>query len=240
MGNFISIETVKRLPAYLRYLHDQYKAGVKTISSTVIASDFKTNPVQVRKDLSCVSSTSGRPKTGFRVADLIVDITNYLGYEEGSDAILVGVGQLGKTLLSYSGFASYGLRIVAGFDENSTGCSMSDCGCVMDVKSNEELLKRLKSEGLICKNRVNGKCVFGMERMAELVGRLKIQIGIITVPKESAQEVADKLVACGVRAIWNFAPIQLKLPSNIVVKNEDIAASLVILSNTLKEKIKGE
>ncbi len=240
MGNLISIETIKRLPAYLRYLHDQYKAGVKTISSTVIAADFKANPVQVRKDLSCISSTSGRPKTGFRVADLIVDITNYLGYEEGSDAILVGVGQLGKTLLSYSGFASYGLRIIAGFDDNSTGCATTDCSCIMDAKSNEELLKRLKSEGLMCKSRINGKCVFGMEVMQDLVSRLKIKIGIITVPKEAAQEVADKMVESGIRAIWNFAPTQLKLPSNIVVKNEDMAASLVILSNTLKEKIKGE
>ncbi|MFI3229810.1 MAG: redox-sensing transcriptional repressor Rex [Bacillota bacterium] len=240
MTNGISRETIKRLPAYLRYLQDLYKTGTKNISSTVIATHFKANPVQVRKDLSCVSSTSGKPRTGFSVAELIVDISNYLGYDEASDAILVGVGQLGRTLLSYQGFANYGLRIIAGFDENRTGCSEVDCGCVMDAKSNAELLERLKADGMTCKSRVNGKCVFSMSQLPDLVNRLHIKIGIITVPKSEAQGVADLLVASGIRAIWNFAPTQLKLPQNVVVKYEDMAASLALLSNTLKEKMKGK
>lgn len=208
----ISKETLKRLPSYLIFLKDLRNAGVSAVSSTLIAERFKFSPVQVRKDLAAVSSDGGKPKTGFIVDALIRDITAYLGYNDASDAILVGAGQLGRTLMSYGGFKSYGLEIVAAFDNDYS------------------------IENAV----VNGKRVFGISRMTDLVKRMKILIGIITVPKDAAQGVADLMISAGVRAIWNFAPVQLEVPDNILVRNENLAASLAILSKELSEKIDSE
>ena len=110
--------TIQRLPRYLRYLNECKRKGLSTISSTTIAGDMQLNSVQVRKDLSVVSSVAGKPKLGFEVDILIKDIEGYLGYNNTSEAVIAGVGGLGRTLLSYDGFKKYGLYIVAGFDVN--------------------------------------------------------------------------------------------------------------------------
>lgn len=209
-GIVASKATIARLPIYLRYLREKLGACEENISSTAIADEMHLNPVQVRKDLALVSSVSGKPKLGFGVKDLIDSIERFLGFDNTNDALLVGVGGLGRTLLSYEGFKNYGLNLVAAFDVNP------------------ELVG----------SKVNGIPVLAPEKMANTASRLNIKLGIITVPKESAQGVADSMVESGIRAIWNFAPTHLKLPESIAVKNEDLAASLAVLSKKLSDIVK--
>lgn len=200
---------LKRLPRYLNYLKGKRKEGYERISSTVISADLGLHSVQVRKDLACISDC-GKPRTGFDLEELIYDIEHFLGYGNTKDAVLVGAGRLGRTLLAYEGFAGYGLNILAAFDVN------------------EELVD----------TEIEGKRVFPVSRLPEMTERLCASIGIITVPAASAQEVCDLLVAGGVQGIWNFAPTHLDVPENIIVQNEDIAASLALLSNRLAERIR--
>lgn len=208
----VSKATIGRLPAYHRYLKEKQAEGERTIASTAIAEDLHLNAVQVRKDLALISSVAGKPKLGFDVEDLIADIDRFLGYDNVSDAVLVGAGGLGSALVGYGGFKNYGLNIVAAFDS-----SPALIGTVL-----------------------HGVHVFDVSELGRLVRRLNVRIGIITVPKEAAQGAADALVSGGVRAIWNFAPVHLSLPANIAVKNEDMAASLAILSKRLAEILNNE
>ena len=208
----ISKATIGRMPSYLRFLKERELAGERTISSTAIAEGLSLNAVQVRKDLAVISSVAGKPKLGFEIADLIAGINRFLGYDNVTDAVLVGAGGLGRALVGYGGFKNYGLNIVAAFDT---------------------------SPKLIGKS-FGGVQVFDAAETSRLVRRLNVLIGIIAVPKEAAQQVADELVEGGVRAIWNFAPVHLTLPENIAVKNEDMAASLAILSKRLAEILNSE
>ena len=128
--------------------------------------------------------------------------------DNNDDAVLIGVGSLGKALLSYNGFEHYGMNIVAAFD----------------ISKN------------IIGNEVGGKKVLHVEKTSEICRRLNIHIGIITVPEETAQIVCDQLVAGGVSAIWNFAPVHLSAPENILIQNENMAASLALLSKHLQQQ----
>lgn len=202
----ISKATIARLPIYLRYLRDRAAEGERYVSSTQIADRMRLNPVQVRKDLSIIASRSGRPKLGFPIDELIDDIERFLGCDNVNDALIVGVGGLGRTLLSYEGFKNYGLNLVAAFDADPAVVGRSYGG--VTVRPMDELMRTAAAGN--------------------------IKMGIITVPKGAAQDVAERMVAGGIRAIWNFAPAQLDLPDNIAVKNEDLAASLAVLSQRLK------
>lgn len=200
----LPMQTLRRLPVYLKYL--QSLAGVQNISSVGIADALGFNTVQVRKDLALVSS-GGRPRTGYVVRDLTADIESYLGYDDITSAVLVGAGELGRALLSYKGFAQYGLDIVAAFDIHPP------------------------------KAGVHGKQVLPAEKLAGLCRRMNIKIGIITVPAAAAQGVCDSLVAGGILAIWNFAPVRLSAPPHILIQSENMAASLALLSKHLDERI---
>ena len=208
----VSKATIGRMPAYLRYLKEKQLQGERIISSTAIAEDLRLSAVQVRKDLSVIGSVAGKPKLGFGIGELIEGINRFLGYDNVTDAVLVGAGGLGSALLGYSGFKNYGLNIVAAFD----------------------------SDPALIGKEVGGVKVFDASQISRLVRRLNVRIGIITVPKAAAQQVADELVGGGVRAIWNFASAHLILPENIAVKNEDMAASLAILSKRLAEILYSE
>lgn len=112
----VSKATLERLPSYHRCLAEKQEAGEKTVSSTAIAEELHLSAVQVRKDLAAISSAAGKPKLGFEVDELLDDINRLLGYNNVTDAVLVGVGGLGSALAGYGGFKSYGLNIVAAFD----------------------------------------------------------------------------------------------------------------------------
>lgn len=201
----MTLPTLNRLPVYLSYLNIKQQEGLQYISSTVIAKDLQLNPVQVRKDLS-LTGCVGKPRAGFVVEELIRKLKKTLGYNNTNDAILVGAGKLGKTLLSYEGFAEYGLNIVAAFDNN-------------EVTYNKG---------------IGGKQIFHINKMQDMVRRMNIQIGIITVSEEGAQEVCDQMVQSGISAIWNFAPVHLNVPKHIMLRTENLAASLAFLARHLE------
>ncbi len=206
----ISNQALKRLPIYLNYLKGLPQRPAH-VSATAIAGALSLNEVQVRKDLA-LASRWGRPKVGYPTELLIEDIERFLGYDETNAAVLVGVGNLGKALLSYKGFAQRGLDIVAGFDIQA-GTDTPPVG---------------------------GKQVLPMETLDEVSRRMKILIGIIAVPDKAAQPVCDQLVQAGVRAIWNFAPVALRVPPDVLVQNESMVSSLAVLSRRLSEKLSEE
>lgn len=208
----LSVATLRRMPSYLRYLKILKSKEVVNVSCVKIAKELGLNSVQVKKDIAFASKTPGKPKIGFVVADLIDDIEDFLGCYNIKDAVLVGVGKLGKTLLSYNGFKNYGLNIVAAFDNNP-------------MLWNEE---------------INGKIIYPVEKISSILKESGAKMGIITVPKIAAQEVCDALVESGVKGIWNFAATHLSVPSGVALKNEDLAASLAILSQQLTEILKDE
>ncbi len=201
----ISKATVARMPLYLHYLQEENSKGTQYISSTVIAQNISVSSVLVRKDLALVSSEAGRPRLGFAVSRLMVDIEKFLGYDNLSEAVIVGAGGLGRAFLGYEGFKSNGLRVVAAFD--------------LDEK--------------LVGTKVAGKEILHLDELESFVAEHKIPLGIVTVPKSVAQEVVNRLISAGVRAIWNFAPAPLRVPKDIVLKTEDLAASLAILAGKL-------
>lgn len=203
----ISKHTLQRLPMYLSYIQGLPEDAPKNISATTIAEALKLNDVQVRKDLASVSS-SGKPKVGYNVKDLIAELEAFLGYNDIDNAVIVGAGSLGKALLNYSGFKAYGLNIIAAFD--------------------------------LCEEptEFQGKTVFPIAQLGSFCRKVNVHIGIITVPASSAQEICDLLVESGIRAIWNFAPVHLVVPDGILVQNENMASSLALLSNHLREQMK--
>ena len=176
------------------------------VSATKIARGLSLGEVQVRKDLAVISG-AGRPRVGYEREKLISDLEAHIGTEGVTAAVLVGVGKLGRALLDHGGFEEFGVRIVAGFDCNESVIKISKSRSVLPIKDIESF-------------------VFEND----------VKIGIITVGQGSAQEVADRLVAAGIRAIWNFAPCQLTVPDGIILKQENLALSLAHLNSLLKRK----
>ncbi|MDR2524661.1 MAG: redox-sensing transcriptional repressor Rex [Oscillospiraceae bacterium] len=206
----MSILLYHRLTSYLHYLKSLPESGPDNVSSTVIAAALGANDVQVRKDLAVVSN-GGKPKIGYITKALIADLAHYLGHDNCTDAVLAGAGNLGKALLSYENFEQYGLKIVAAFDANPALVGTEQSG----VK------------------------ILDAAKITDMCRRMNIRVGILAVPAFEAQAVCDALVAGGVRAIWNFAPANLRTPAGVIVKNEDMAASLAVLTRQLVENQSG-
>ena len=206
----VSKSVLKRLPGYLAYLKNMPENSPPNISATALANALGMGEVQVRKDLAMVSD-GGRPKIGYLREALIDDIEQFLGYDNTTDAILIGAGKLGQALMGYSGFDEYGLNILAAFDAKP---------------------KMTRTE--------EGKPVYPIEKLPQFCKSHKVLMGIITVPAEGAQSVADQLIAVGVKAIWNFAPVHLDVPAGTLVQNEIMATSLAVLSVHLQAQIKEE
>lgn len=206
----ISKSVLKRLPGYLAYLKNMPENAPTHISATALAGALGMGEVQVRKDLAMVSD-GGRPKIGYQRECLIEDIEQFLGYDNATDAVLIGAGKLGQALMAYSGFDEYGLNILAAFDVNPA------------ITRTDE-----------------GKPVYPVEKLVPFCRSHKVLMGIITVPADHAQEVADQLIAGGIKAIWNFAPTHLDVPEHILVQNENMATSLAVLSVHLQAQIKEE
>lgn len=206
----ISQSVLKRLPSYLSYLKTLPDEPGAHISATALAAALGMGEVQVRKDLAMVSD-GGRPKIGYLRSALIDDIEQFLGYDNTTDAVLIGAGKLGQALLDYRGFDEFGLNILAAFDARPK-------------------MERTES----------GKPVYPISNLSQFCRTHKVLMGIITVPGEAAQEVADQLIAGGIKAIWNFAPVRLDVPKNILVQYENMATSLAVLSVHLQAQIKEE
>ena len=204
----ISKAVLKRLPGYLAYLKSIQDSPTPYISATALANALGMGEVQVRKDLAMVSD-GGRPKIGYLRENLIEDIEQFLGYDNTTDAVLIGAGKLGLALMGYKGFEEYGLNILAAFDRNPRIDKTDD-----------------------------GQPVYHIDKLEKFCRNNKVLMGIITVPGEAAQEVCDRLINCGIKAIWTFAPSHLDVPDNILVQYENMATSLAVLSMHLQNHIK--
>ena len=204
----ISKSVLKRLPGYLSYLKSLPEGTATYISATALANALGMGELQVHKELAMVSD-GGRPKVGYLRESLIEDISQFLGYDNTTDAILIGAGKLGQALLGYIGFEAYGLNILAAFDVAPTANQTDD-----------------------------GKPIYHIDELESFCYSHNVLMGIITVPVEHAQEVCNKLIAAGIKAIWNFAPTHLDVPANILVQNENMATSLAVLSMHLQAHIK--
>ena len=152
-----------------------------------------------------VVSGAGKPKIGYETDKLITDIESHLGYERLTNAVLVGAGKLGRALLDYDGFEDFGVKIVAGFDCNET----------VLTKGTKDILP-IRDIEVYCREH-------------------DVKLGIITVGGGSAQDVCDKLVESGIKAIWNFAPITLKVPDGVLLKQENLALSLAYLKGQISK-----
>lgn len=151
-------------------------------------------------------SGAGKPKVGYNRIELIETLERFLGYREVKKAVLVGAGKLGEALMGYGGFRDYGLDIVAAFDNRNFG------------------------------QQVSGKMIYNITELKDFCKKENIKIGVITVPYFAAQQVADLMYESNIKAIWNFAPIHLNLPSDILVHDENMAASLALLTKQLEDK----
>lgn len=201
----LSKNQIRRLPDYLTYLLKKEDEKVEFISTLQIANDLSLNSEQVKKDMQAISTSSGIPNKGREVKKIIRDIQNILGYNENHKAILVGCGSLGKALLKHNGFKDYNLEIVAAFDNN------------------KELIGKI----------INNIPIYNIDDLKEKRRSYDASIGIICVPSSQAQGIAIRLVASGIEAIWNFAPINLDVNDDVIVSNMNMAQSLASLAHRL-------
>jgi redox-sensing transcriptional repressor len=200
--------TIIRLSVYSRYLTEVDRKGIITISSGDIAEGVGVSPAQVRKDLAYFGEFGIRG-VGYNAKDLRRNILRILGLSEGWDLSLIGIGNLGMALCSYQGFKDRGFIITSIFDNNP-----------------EKIGKF-----------VNGIEIMAVDRIEEIIPQRKTQIAVITVPVDAAQEVADKLVKAGIKAILNFAPIALNVPPEIELRNVDLTVNLEVLTFNLSGRM---
>ena len=196
--------TLRRLPWYLAFVKLMKGKGEAFISSTQIAKEINVDPSQVAKDLSFVN-ISGKTRVGYDINALVDVLEDFLGFTSQHKAFLFGVGSLGASLLHDTGLSQYGLEIVAGFDVR------------------EDL------DG----NMINGIPVFHMDDFPAKQKEYGATIGVITVPVEKAQEVTDRIIEGGIKALWNFTPFRIRVPEHIVVQNTCMYAHFAVMFNRL-------
>lgn len=190
-----------RLPHYYRRLLQAMHEGQSIISSDELGEEAGVPAAQARKDLSYLGEF-GRPGVGYDVNELAAHLEKILGLNEPKEAILIGVGNLGRALASYPGFARYRLHITAAFDLDPAKIGQ----------------------------RIGSIRVLPLEELEPFIRQNNVQMVILAVPAAQAQSIADRLSAAGIRLIWNFAPVALRVPEGVMVFNEDLAARLATLS----------
>lgn len=195
---------LRRLPWYLSYLKLLKKQGEIYVSSTQIAKEIDVSATQIAKDLSYVN-VSGKTRVGYDIDELIKVLEDFLGFKKQHSAVVFGVGSLGAALLSDSGLEQFGLKIIAGFD-------------VSDKVVNKT---------------VHGIPVYHIDEFIERNKTIKAEIGILTVPPDFAQDVANHIAKGGIRGIWNFTPFRIIVPEGLVLQNTSLYAHLAVMFNRL-------
>jgi len=197
---------LRRMPCYLAQLKVAQKEGLKYISSPRIANIMDIDPTQVTKDLS-YTKIAGKTRVGYEVLPLIEELEDFLGFKTMDEAFLFGAGSLGTALMRDYGLRQFGLNITTAFDIN-----------------NEIVGKDF-----------DGVKVHHIDDLKNLINP-NIKIGILTVPVEVAQETAEIMIDAGIKAIWNFTPVILRVPDEIVVQNTSLYAHLAVMFNRLHSK----
>lgn len=207
LRDLIPEPALRRLPWYLAYVSLLRERGVEYVSSTGIARGINVDASQIAKDLSFLD-IKGKTRIGYEVALLEHKLEEFLGFRKRHKAAIVGVGSLGRALMQDSGLTNYGLEIVAGFDVAPDKIGTSH----------------------------EGMPVFDVAELGQKARELGVEIGIVTVPVEYAQEAADSIIAAGLKAIWNFTPYRIQAPEGIVITNTSIYAHLAVMYNRMLSK----
>ncbi len=208
LRDLIPEPALRRLPWYLAYVSLLRQRGVEYVSSTGISRGINVDASQIAKDLSFLN-IKGKTRIGYEVKLLEHKLEEFLGFRRRHNAAIVGVGSLGRALMSDSGLANYGLEIVAGFDV---------------------------SPALIGTSTPQGLPIYDVAELATRARQLEVEIGIVTVPVEYAQEAADEIIAAGMKAIWNFTPYRIMAPDDVVISNTSIYAHLAVMYNRMLSK----
>ena len=195
---------LRRLPWYLSNIKLMKEKGEQYVSSTQISKEINIDASQIAKDLSYVN-ISGRTRVGYNIDALIEVLESFLGFTNMHKAFLFGVGSLGAALLRDSGLHHFGLEIVAAFDVNPE---------------------------LVGKD-LNGIPIFHSDDFEAKMKEYDVNIGVLTVPINIAQEITNKMVDGGIKAVWNFTPFRIRVPENIVVQNTSLYAHLAVMFNRL-------
>jgi len=201
--------TVRRLSHYRYLLENLKRDGRLIVSSTLIANEMILDSIQVKKDIQFTGIT-GQPKKGYKINELLQAIDEILNWHKDEKAFLIGAGSLGHAMLGYHGFKECGLNFVAAFDTDSEKVGQS----------------------------IAGVEVLELDRLVVIAKMMKVKIGVIAVPAPNAQKCADILIEGGIKAIWNFAPVRLKVPEHIIVENAQFTQSLAILTHKLGVSLK--
>ena len=197
--------TLRRLPWYLSVCRLLKQQGEQYVSSTRLSKETNIVASQIAKDLSCVNIV-GRTRVGYEIDNLLSVLEDFLGFTRVHKAFIFGAGRLGSALLNDKGLRQFGLEVVAAFDTNPR----------------------------VVGNNVAGIPVFHINELEAKMKRYDVRIGILTVPIDRAQEVADKMVVWGIKAIWNFTPLRIRVPDDIVVQNTSLYAHLSLMFNRLE------
>ncbi|WP_294538631.1 redox-sensing transcriptional repressor Rex [uncultured Bacteroides sp.] len=196
--------TLRRLPWYLSNIKLMKENGEQFVSSTQISKETNIDASQIAKDLSYVN-ISGRTRVGYDIDALIEVLESFLGFTNMHKAFLFGVGSLGAALLQDSGLRHFGLEIVAAFDINPA---------------------------LVGKD-LNGIPIFHSDDFEAKMNEFPVNIGVLTVPINIAQDITNKMVDGGIKAVWNFTPFRIRVPEHIVVQNTSLYAHLAVMFNRL-------
>jgi redox-sensing transcriptional repressor len=196
----IAAPSIRRLPSYLHIVRRLLDEGQEYVSGTFIAEELGLDPIQVRKDLS-FTGTTGIPRRGFPLAALLDSIECFLGWDKAQDAVLIGVGNLGSALLGYPEFQSHRLNIIAAFDTNPRKIGLT----------------------------IHGVRVLSMNTLPLQLRNFGARIAILTVPSDTAQEMAKLLVDAGIEGIWNFTNVKLKVSDTVAIQQEDLSSGYAML-----------
>jgi len=203
--------TIRRMPKYHDYVKRKQKEGEIYLSAPRIAHRLRLDPTLVTKDLA-YTGINGKTRVGYKVDDLLAAIENFLGFNHLDHAFLIGAGSLGTALVGYPGFKEYGVKIVAAFDNDKTKVGTK----LRDIP------------------------VLHIDKFRDLAERMHVSFGIITTPADQAQQIADLMVSWGIKAIWNFSPLNILVPEHIIIQNTSIYANLAVIMNKLHYKLNKE
>ena len=199
-----SLPTIRRLPGYLQVVRQAEQEGVLVISGTTIAEELELEPIQVRKDLA-VTGIVGKPRVGYVVRDLIAALEHFLRWDQTHNAIVLGAGHLGTALLGHTEFRRNGMNISAAFDADPAKVG----------------------------KKFHGIKVLDTAEMVEYIKAQNVTVAILTVPSHVAQELCNQVIEAGVRSIWNFTSLKLRVPegrTDILIQKEDLSSGYAVLS----------
>jgi redox-sensing transcriptional repressor len=205
----VSIAVIRRLPRYYRYLSDLLSLDITRISSKELSARMGITASQIRQDLNCFGGF-GQQGYGYNVEPLFNEIGNILGVNNQFQTIIIGAGNMGQALANYNNFERRGFKIIGIFDVN------------------------LKLIG----KKIRGIEIFHLDTLEEFAKKMKIDIAMLCIPYEQTPEVAERVARLGVKGLWNFSPMDLKLTYDVVIENVHLSDSLMVLGYRMNEKLR--